>query len=153
MGNVSMGTSVLVYLPTRGTCLLQHVNLGATTIADIPTAFSQGMSELCNLHRRTGVGGPGEYLPSETDRQVGLGCLGLANLLRRYGVKYSEFGDALESVNNGNLEPKNTAEEIAVAFKHGIYSAELVARGHNMVRAFAIAPTASCSYKSQDLDG
>ena len=77
-----------VYLPTRGTCLLQHVNLGATTIADIPTAISQGMSELCNLHSRTGVGGTGEYLPSETDRQVGLGFLGLANLLRRYGVKY-----------------------------------------------------------------
>ncbi len=142
-----------VYLPTRGTCLLQHVNLGATTIADIPTAFSQGMSELCNLHRRTGVGRTGEYLPSETDRQVGLGLLGLANLLRRYVVSYKDFGDAIESVNNGNLEPKNTAEEIAVAFKHGIYSAELVARGHNMVRAFAIAPTASCSYRSQDLDG
>ena len=28
-----------------------------------------------------------------------------------------------------------------------------MARGHNMVRAFAIAPTASCSYKSKDLDG
>ena len=142
-----------VYLPTRGTCLLQHVNLGAVTIADLPTAFSQGMSELCNLHSRTGVGGTGEYLPSETDRQVGLGCLGLANLLRRYGVKYAEFGDALESINKGNLEPKTTAEEIAVAFKRGIYSAELVARAHNMERAFAIAPTASCSYRSQDLDG
>ena len=142
-----------VYLPTRGTCLLQHVNLGATTIADIPAAISQGMSELCNLHSRTGVGGTGEYLPSETDRQVGLGFLGLANLLRRYSVKYREFGDALESVNNGNLDPKNTAEEIAVAFKRGIYSGELVARAHNMVRAYAIAPTASCSYRSQDLDG
>ena len=142
-----------VYLRSRGTCLLQHVNLGAVTIADLPTAFSQGMSELCNLHSRTGVGGTGEYLPSETDRQVGLGCLGLASLLRRYSVTYREFGDALESVNNGNLEPTNKAEEIAVAFKQGIYSAELVARGHNMVRAFAIAPTASCSYRSKDLDG
>merc|ERR1712072_436041 len=74
-----------VYLPTRGTCVLQHVNLGATTIADIPAAISQGMSELCNLHSRTGVGGTGEYLPPETDRQVGLGLLGLSNLLRRYG--------------------------------------------------------------------
>ena len=142
-----------VYLPTRGTCLLQHVNLGATTIADIQTAISQGMSELCNLHSRTGVGGTGEYLPSETDRQVGLGFLGLANLLRRYGVTYKEFGYALESVNDGNLDPKNTAEEIAVAFKRGIYSGELVARAHNMVRAYAIAPTASCSYRSKDLDG
>ena len=133
--------------------MLQHINLGACEISDIPTAISKGMSELCNLHGRTGVGRTGEYLPSETDRQVGLGCLGLANLLRRYGVTYAEFGEALESVNNGNLEPKNKAEEIAVEFKRGIYSAELVARAHNMERAFAIAPTASCSYRSQDLDG
>ena len=31
---------------------------------------------------RTGVGDTGEYLPPETDRQVGLGVLGLANFLR-----------------------------------------------------------------------
>ena len=142
-----------VYLPTRGTCLLQHINLGACTIADIPTALSQGMSELCNLHGRTGVEGSGEYLPPETDRQVGLGFLGLANLLRRYNVSYAEFGSGLEAVNNGSLDAETPAEEIAVALKKGIYSAELVARGHNMERAFAIAPTASCSYRSQDLDG
>ena len=141
-----------VYLRSRGTCLLQHINLGAATIADLPTAFREGMSELCDLHSRTGVGGTGEYLPSETDRQVGLGCLGLANLLRRYGVKYSEFGRALEEVNSG-LSPLGKAGEIALALKQGIYAAEVVARSHNMVRAFAIAPTASCSYRSQDLDG
>ena len=153
-GNRIYGNVCLeVYLPTRGTCLLQHVNLGAVTVADIPTAFSQGMSELCNLHRRTGVGRTGEYLPSETDRQVGLGCLGLANLLRRYGVRYAEFGGALESINNGDMKADTKAKEIALEFKRGIYSAELVARAHNMVRAFAIAPTASCSYRSKDLDG
>ena len=153
-GNRIYGNVCLeVYLPTRGTCLLQHINLGAVTISDIPTAFSQGMSELCNLHGRTGVGGTGEYLPSETDRQVGLGLLGLANLLRRYGVSYREFGSALEEVNNGNLQADTTAKEIAIEFKRGIYSAELVARAHNMERAFCIAPTASCSYRSKDLDG
>ena len=144
-----------VYLPSRGTCLLQHINLGACTIADIPTALSQGMSELCHLHGRTGVGRSGEYLPSETDRQVGLGFLGLANLLRRYSVSYAEFGSGLEKVNNGTVDEVHPtkAEELAIEFKRGIYSAELVARAHNMERAFAIAPTASCSYRSQDLDG
>ena len=38
-------------------------------------------------------------------------------------------------------------------FKRGIYCAELIAKANNMVRAFAIAPTASCSYRSKDLDG
>ena len=153
-GNRIYGNVCLeVYLPSRGTCLLQHINLGAVTIADIPTAFSQGMSELCNLHGRTGVGRTGEYLPPETDRQVGLGLLGLANLLRRYGVRYAEFGRALEEVNNGSLQADTKAKELAIEFKRGIYSAELVARAHNMERAFVIAPTASCSYRSKDLDG
>ena len=35
------------------------------------------------------------------DRQVGLGMLGLANLLRRYGVTYEQFGRALEQYNAG----------------------------------------------------
>ena len=142
-----------VYLRSRGTCLLQHVNLGATTVTDIPTAFRQGMSELCDLHSRTGVGGTGEYLPSETDRQVGLGCLGLSNLLRRSGIKYREFGEALTAVNLGLETPGNKAIELAHALKNGIEEAANVARANNMVRAFCIAPTASCSYRSQDLDG
>jgi hypothetical protein len=140
-----------VFLPSRGTCLLQHVNLGACELEDLPKAFYNGMSELCNLHGRTGVGESGEYLSPETDRQVGLGMLGLANLLRRYEISYAEFGDALERVNKGHVQSE--AEILANQFKVGIESAAHVARGHNMDRAFAIAPTASCSYKSVDLDG
>ena len=45
-----------VYLPSRGTCLLQHVNLGACTLDNLQEAFVSGMSELCDLHGRTGVG-------------------------------------------------------------------------------------------------
>ena len=85
-----------VYLPSRGTCLLQHVNLGACEFEDIPNAFVQGMSQLCELHSRTGVGETGEYLSPTEDRQVGLGVLGLANLLRRHGVSYEQFGRALD---------------------------------------------------------
>jgi hypothetical protein len=90
-----------VYLPSRGTCLLQHVNLGACTIGNIQEGFTTAMSELCNLHARTGVGESGEYLTPNNDKQVGLGVLGLANLLRRYKVTYAEFGEALDRVNYG----------------------------------------------------
>ena len=86
--------------PHEGTCLLQHVNLSACEYDDIPRAFAEGMQQLCSLHARTGVGDTGEYLPSETDRQVGLGMLGLANLLRRYGVTYEQFGVALDDYNS-----------------------------------------------------
>ena len=143
-----------VYLPSRGTCLLQHVNLAACDVEDIPQAFIAGMSELCSLHSRTGVGESGEYLPSETDRQVGLGMLGLANLLRRYNVTYKDFGDALELITSSEKIVEYTpAITIALEFKNGINQAASIARVNNMDRAFAIAPTASCSYRYKDPDG
>jgi len=152
-GNRIYGNVCLeVYLRSRGTCLLQHINLGACTIGNIQEACFTGMSELCDLHGRTGVGGTGEYLPPETDRQVGLGFLGLANLLRRYQVTYKEFGNALEKFNDG-LAPAGKAGSIVAELYKGIQLASQQARAKNMDRAFAIAPTASCSYRSKDLDG
>ena len=154
-GNRIYGNVCLeVYLPSRGTCLLQHLNLGACTISDISEGFAAGMSELCTLHGKTGVGQSGEYLPSESDRQVGLGLLGLANLLRRYQVSYAEFGQALEAVVKGDYDfDPCPAYDLALAFQDGIDKAAAIARKNNMVRAFAIAPTASCSYRYKDLDG
>ena len=110
------------------------------------------MFELCELHGRTGVGESGEYLPPEVDRQVGLGMLGLANLLRRLRISYSAFGEGLDRVNAGIREDK-PEDELALKLEEGIDRAARIAKGHNMVRAFAIAPTASCSYRSQDLEG
>tara|TARA_R100001443_G_scaffold40285_3_gene53728 strand:- start:360 stop:1733 length:1374 start_codon:yes stop_codon:yes gene_type:complete len=141
-----------VYLPSRGTCLLQHINLSACRVRDIQDACATGMSELCKLHGNTGVGSTGEYLPAETDRQVGLGFLGLANLLRREGITYEQFGRALGVVNSGSAIVTD-AEKLAYEIKLGVHKAAQVAVQNNMVRAFAIAPTASCSYRSKDLDG
>ena len=141
-----------VYLRSRGTCLLQHINLSACEFDTIYDAFIQGMQGLCGLHARTGVGDSGEYEPPETDRQVGLGMLGLANLLRRYGITYKQFGTALQQYNNGELKA-SPAFVLATKLADGIKGAAQVARAHNMVRAFAIAPTASCSYRSKGLDG
>ena len=152
-GNRIRGNVCLeVYLPSRGTCLLQHVNLGACEFDDIPRAFVEGMSELCALHATTGVGASGEYLPPETDRQVGLGMLGLANLLRRVGVTYEQFGRALDQYNRGEIV-QTPAFELVSQFGAGIDAASSIARSYTMDRAFAIAPTASCSYRSKDVDG
>ena len=152
-GNRIRGNVCLeVYLPSRGTCLLQHVNLGACEFDDIPKAFVEGMSELCALHGTTGVGESGEYLPPETDRQVGLGMLGLANLLRRVGVTYEQFGRALDQYNRGEIV-QTPAFELVSQFGAGIDAASSIARSYTMDRAFAIAPTASCSYRSKDVDG
>jgi len=152
-GNRIRGNVCLeVYLPSRGTCLLQHVNLGACELGDISRAFVEGMSELCALHTRTGIGDSGEYLSPVVDRQVGLGMLGLANLLRRYGVTYRQFGNALSQYNRGD-DVHTPAFELVSEIASGISNAAQIAKEYKMVRAFAIAPTASCSYRSQDLDG
>ena len=141
-----------VYLPSRGTCLLQHVNLGACSAGELKQGFVQGMSELCSLHSRTGVGATGEYLPADIDRQIGLGVLGLANFLKKNKITYEQWGRALSVVNEGGSIVTST-EHLAKIFKDAIDGAAKIAKENNMVRAFAIAPTASCSYRSKDLDG
>jgi len=138
-----------VFLRSRGTCLLQHINLGACEIGEISQAFAVGMSELIELHNKTGVENTGEYLTQEEDRQVGLGVLGLANLLALEGVTYSELADALEQAPEAT--PK--AVKIVASLDAGFKVAASLARSAGMDRAFAIAPTASCSYRYTDRAG
>tara|TARA_R110002020_G_scaffold274675_5_gene489864 strand:- start:19 stop:1458 length:1440 start_codon:yes stop_codon:yes gene_type:complete len=144
-----------VFLRSRGTCLLEHINVSGCSLEELPQAFTDGMQELVNLHSKTGVESTGEYLTQEEDRQVGLGILGLANLLSLEGVTYSQFADALEFNNHEQWEMMVTqpALNIVKALHKGINSAAAVAREANMDRAFAIAPTASCSYRYTDRAG
>ena len=148
-----------VYLPHRGTCLLQHVNLGACTLENIQGAFIEGMTQLCELHAGTGVGDTGEYLPPVIDKQIGLGLLGLANFLAIHGISYKDFGDALDAFLIDDPHPwshywKDTVAGKAVyALYQGIDAAADIAREHEMERAFCIAPTASCSYRYLDTRG
>ena len=138
-----------VFLRSRGTCLLQHINLGGCEVSEISQAFACGMSELIELHAKTGVEKTGEYLTQEEDRQVGLGVLGLANLLALEGVTYAQFADALEFADGTTP----AAAKIVAALDAGFKVAASLARSANMDRAFAIAPTASCSYRYTDRAG
>ena len=138
-----------VFIRSRGTCLLQHVNLGACRPEDISTAFAVGMSELIELHGKTGVEKTGEYLTQEADRQVGLGVLGLANLLALEEITYAQFADALDEVPGATPKATKLVEQIRAGFS----VAASLARSANMDRAFAIAPTASCSYRYTDRAG
>ena len=153
-GNRIYGNVCLeIYLPSRGTCLLQHVQLGACNVEDLRPAFIKGMSELVALHGRTGVGDTGEYLAPEVDRQVGLGVLGLANFLAYHGVSYAAFGEALEAVNLGLDFEQTPAIILAQEWVAAVAGAAQIARANGMERAFTIAPTASCSYNYKDLRG
>ena len=141
-----------VYLPSRGTCLLQHINLGACQLGDLTPAFVEGMSSLVALHAKTGVGETGEYLSPEIDRQVGLGVLGLANFLAQNGVTYKQFGEALDAYIS-HLPIHTPAYILVSELAKSIEIAAQIARQAGMQRAFAIAPTASCSYNNVDLRG
>ena len=152
-GNRIYGNVCLeVYLPSRGTCLLQHINLGACRLEDLTPAFVEGMTSLVNLHAKTGVGETGEYLDPEVDKQVGLGVLGLANFLCQNNVTYKQFGEALDAYHSH--QPTHTPAYILVSeLAKSIEIAAQIARQAGMHRAFAIAPTASCSYNNIDLRG
>lgn len=148
-----------VAMPSRGTCLLEHVNMGACSIDNLEGAFVAGMTELCELHARTGVGKSSEYLSPEVDKQVGLGILGLANFLSIHGISYEDFGNALDAFLMDDPHPwahywtDTMAGKAVHALYKGIDSAAEIAREHGMERAFAIAPTASCSYRYLDTRG
>ena len=145
-----------IWLKHRGTCLLQHVNLGACSIDDLEGAFVEGMKQLCELHPRTGVGDTGEYLSPSIDKQVGLGVLGLANFLANHGISYKDFGEVLELLTGDEaftVDWGNPAIRAALALEEAIDAAAEVARAHGMERAFCIAPTASCSYRYLDSKG
>ena len=144
-----------VFMKSRGTCLLEHINLGGCRPEDIVGAFSTGMTELIELHAKTGVEKTGEYLSQEEDRQVGLGMLGLANLLALEGVTYAQFAEALNFHLYKDADYSVTPEALKIvkALQEGIDAAAGIAKANNMERAFAIAPTASCSYRYKDRAG
>jgi hypothetical protein len=148
-----------IWLKHRGTCLLQHINLGACSIEDIDLAFVEGMIQLCELHPHTGVGNTGEYLSPDNDKQVGLGMLGLANFLAIHKISYKDFGEALDACLMEDPHPwchywgDQPAGKAVAAIAKGITDAAAVARAHGMERAFCIAPTASCSYRYLDTLG
>ena len=126
--------------------------MSACRIGDIRSGFREGMSSLCELHGRTGIDESGEYLSPSVDRQVGFGLLGLANFLANNNITYAEFGKALRATNDS--QPYEGYAGLAARELYlGIQEAANIARENNMVRAFAIAPTASCSYRSRDLNG
>lgn len=154
-----------ILLESRGTCLLSHINLGKCSIDDIPQVFEDGMHFLCSLHAKTGVGDSGIYRSPKDDKQVGLGVVGLANLLAIRGVSYAAFVDALEyaidylvdlNITDIELAHHNANDvELELAFRliEGYKRAAVVAQQFGMERAFTIAPTASCAYRYRDAEG
>lgn len=151
-----------VLLPHRGTCMLSSVNLGAVKeVEDLPNIFARSMDWLCVLHGQTNIDNGGYYLSPVEDKQVGLGVIGLSNLLARKKVTYKQFEYALcDLLDNCSIEDEEyfryvpvMAYKIAHFIIEGYKEAAKVARLYGMKRAFSVAPTASMSYRHKDVDG
>jgi len=161
-----------IFLKSRDTCTLHHINLGELEIEQIPQAFEDGMRFLCELHRHSTVESLGVYLPASESKQVGLGVIGLANFLAIHGISYKSFVYAFEAVldlvkSAGEsdtfleflqnlttaIESYEAALRAVLYLLQGYMKAAKVARAYGMERAFTIAPTATSSFQYRDSQG
>ena len=144
-----------IFIRSRGTCILSHINMGLCELDDLDFAFTDGMRQLCELHAKSGVDRDGFYLSPAEDRQVGLGMVGFANFLGLHGVTYAQFADACE-LHQGFMHDLTVTPEalrLVKSLQQAIDKAAVVAREFQMERAFCIAPTATCSYGEVDRKG
>lgn len=158
-----------ILLRSNATCLLSHQNLGMCTLDTLESAAENTMHLLCRLHGITGAGKDNYYLSPESDRQVGMGVIGLANFLANNGVTYKEFADCLYEYMNDKLIRKTgfldilddvwktnyspKVLELVEALFSAFRAAAKVAQAYGMERCFTIAPTASCSFRYKDING
>lgn len=160
---------------SRSTCTLAHINLGLIkTHQELTEAFINGAHDLNTIWEDFFNAWDGYYgeemgrsashfLNPEDDKQVGLGVLGLSNMLVNFGVKYSDFSIALNWVvdqqrKNQLKRPDNPyfsekAYDLACAFQSAYLAASRVFKQFGFERAFTIEPTATCSYKQVDYNG
>lgn len=155
-----------VLLKDRGTCDLTHVNAGqCLSPRDLVANFELGMHFLCKLKRLNLAAEASIYRDVDSDNQVGLGVLGLANQLAILGFTYEEFvanlGEALNDYYQGNLDYWDMSSlqkfrnprQLAWAYIWCYAQASLIAKQYAMARAFVIAPTANSSFRHQDAEG
>lgn len=147
-----------VFIKDGGTCILGQINLGMVLdIGQIPSIFMYAFDELDKGRTSAlqSIRNIGVYADPDDDKQVGLGVLGLANLLAYFKVTYADFIRELKKTvrTRGNALSHNNASLIADALYKGYSRAGAMALDRGYERVFAIAPTASVSYRNTDLRG
>lgn len=148
--NVCYGLLLL----SRSTCTLAPVNLGKIRDPrDIPYAMLSVFRDLDVIWNYFNETREDHFLDPAKDKQIGLGYVGLANMLAHFGVKYSELLAAMQKQLAGSKMSNSTADQIAQGFADGYKRVEVEAKALKYERVFAIEPTASCSFKQKDLRG
>lgn len=157
-----------ILLRHRATCLLSHVNAGMITKPEqIVQALTDVTEFVCSLHvswRNYVTGAELLYLPLAEDKQVGVGFVGLANMLAIMGVSYKDHIESLEAMlekvaakesvhilDVKTLDSKS--DQIAWYLFHGYLEAAVVAQSYGVERAFTMAPTQTVAFRYQDAKG
>jgi hypothetical protein len=144
-----------------GTCLLLYVNFGQITdFNEIIPAFKEGMQLLVTLWKNWKEQlkkDSSQYATNEQDRQVGLGIVGLANLLNNFNISYKDFIYALkyflESDNKNNYDGNEKALELVSYIQEAYLEASDIAKKEKIERAFTISPTQTSAYNNVDFNG
>jgi hypothetical protein len=168
-----------VQFKPRSTCTLAHVNLGLVkTYNDLIQAFVDGAIDLDTIWQDFYSAWKGDigdslkrsgshFIDPSTDKQVGLGVVGLANMLVNFGVSYEDFAEALDVMTK---QEENGAEFLAIddpSTAHLVPAAQQLVKAlivgyqraatffymRGYERAFTIEPTATCAYKQKDYNG
>lgn len=149
--NVCYGLS----LKSRSTCTLAPVNLGLITYPEeIADAFVAVYKDLDLIWRYFNETHADHFIAPIYDKQIGLGMLGLSNMLANFKITYEEFVVAMEyELNYGYEKPTDLAYRVAYQFRKGYDEVSKLAKQVGYERVFAIEPTASCSYKQVDYKG
>jgi Ribonucleotide reductase, barrel domain len=173
--NVCQG---LLFKP-RSTCTLAHVNLGLIqNHRELIVALVNGAKDIDQIWEdfySAWNGGLGEemrrsashFSDPSLDKQVGLGLVGLGNMLVNFGVKYRDFATALFALTESDADTaeymnihypldlmvSTEAIDLAKAFIEGYRQAATFFHVKGYVRSLCVEPTATSAYKQKDYNG
>ena len=149
-----------IFLRDRGTCLIYRLNLGQVTeLRSIVPAMVVATQEAIKTHvewRQLHPDLASTWATLETDNQVAVDIMGMANLLSNFNVSYAEFDAALK---NKNID--DTASKIVKTFERAYqmscqiadYMCEEVYNIPRFERLHTIEPAQSHSYRCKDVKG
>lgn len=169
-----------VYMHHKDTCDLLPVNLGACKPPELPKAYKAAFLALASL--RANHPAQSWNLYNQQEKQVGVGEVGLANLLAIESVTYQQFYEDLTAlylfvlyspigvfaqIKEGLIKDlalkkllqdftKNLDREInSCSLYYFLAKLQVASEAHKQEykRIFAIAPTASVSFRYKDREG
>jgi len=160
-----------IQITSKATCDLSHGNLGQIAyFNELPDMLVKTTRMLCTLKSMGIQDTAGIYKKSSEDKQIGVGLIGLSNLLARFQITYREHVDSLnrvikmvtkDKINDAcygfrilsKPEFETDSDSLAWWMIMAYVEASKVARSYGMERAFCIAPTANSSFRYTDLEG